>query len=98
MASAGGSGAGEGRKQSSRDKNKSPVSAAEKPKKLGAVERAMIRFVEAYHVKCVAAGEEPPFGGRYAPSTTNPVVTRPSSDSGAAKNQSEHETFPPKDC
>ena len=41
----------------------------QKPKQPTTWERACIRYLEANHVECVARGEEPPFGGRYAPST-----------------------------
>ena len=64
---AGGSGAGDsgGRRRSS----STPPVVPQKPKKPTAWERACTRYIEAYHLECVARVEEPLFGVCYAPST-----------------------------
>ena len=65
VAGGSGAGAGGGRRCSSG----TPPVVPQKPKKPSAWEKACIRYLEAVHVECVARGEEPPFGGRYAPPT-----------------------------
>jgi hypothetical protein len=65
-AAAGGSGDGGGN-QSSHAKGKTQVAPHVKPKKKGAWERAMLRYLQRCHEDDVAAGLKPPFGGRFAP-------------------------------
>jgi len=60
-------------------KGKRPLGSNTKANKPGAFERAMLRFLQKEHEKCVARGEEPPFGGRYAPPSTA-VVQAPPAD------------------
>ena len=48
-------------------KGKITVRSPDKPKKMSTWQRAMLRQLEGKHEDAVAAGEEPPFGGRYAP-------------------------------
>ena len=68
MASAtGGSGDGGGDRRSSSGKGKIIVGPQHKPKKKSALEKAMLRYLQQRHEEAVAAGQEPPFGGRYAP-------------------------------
>ena len=68
MASAtGGSGDGAGDRRSSCDKGKTIVGPQDKPKKISTLEKAMLRYLQKCHEDAVAAGQEPPFGGRYAP-------------------------------
>ena len=50
-----------------------------------AFRKACLRYLEKKHEKCVAAGEEPPFGGRYASAPPNPAVETPSSSTTTAK-------------
>jgi len=91
MASAaGGSGSGGGDRRSSRGKGKTPLGPHEKTKKVGAWERAMLRYMDKEHEKCVARGEEPPFDieewrRAYAPSPPNPEVPAPQSSSATGK-------------
>ena len=71
---------GGNRRRSSAAKGKAQVNPQPKPKKKGAWERAMLPYLQGKHEDAVAAGEEPPFGGRYSPpqvlgQTTPPPAT-----------------------
>ena len=71
---------GSGDRRSSHNKGKTKVGAPDKPKKMSTLERAMLHYLQGVHVDAVAAGEEPPFGGRYAPPPpVSSVATPPSS-------------------
>ena len=48
-------------------KGKTTVGPPGKPKRISTLERAMLRYLQVKHEDAVASGEEPPFGGRYAP-------------------------------
>jgi hypothetical protein len=77
MASAtGGSGDGGGDRGSYYGKVPIIVGPQHKPKKKSALEKAMLRYLQQRHEEAVAAGQEPPFGGRYAPPSV-PGVSRP---------------------
>src|SRR5687767_2642018 len=65
---AGGSGDGGDDRHSSRGKGKIIVGSHDKSKKMSTWERPMLHYLQRYHEDAIAAGQEPPFGGRYAPS------------------------------
>ena len=73
---AGGSGDGGGDRRSSHSKGKTIVGPHDKPKKMSMWEKAMLRFQQRHHENAIAAGQEPPFGVRYAPPSV-PGVSRP---------------------
>ena len=84
---AGGSGDdGRGNRRSSAGKGKTQVNPQPKPKKQGAWERAMIRYLQGQHEDAVAAGEEPPFGGRYAPPPVPGQTTPPPDTNNTPKD------------
>ena len=106
MASAtGGSGDGGGDRGSYYGKVPIIVGPQHKPKKKSALEKAMLRYLQQRHEEAVAAGQEPPFGGRYAPPSV-PGVSRPFSTTvlgGTNKSQdeagsAEPSSSPPKDA
>ena len=106
MASAtGGSGNGGGDRRSSFGKGKIIVGPQDKPKKMSALEKAMLRYLQKRHEEVIAAGQEPPFGGHYAPPSV-PSVSRPLSTTvsgGTNKPQdeagsAEPSSSPPKDA
>jgi hypothetical protein len=87
---AGRNGAGGGDHRSSRGKGKTPIGLHEKLKKPGAIERAMLHYLEKEHEEYLARGEEPPFDlddllRRYAPSPPNLEVPALPSSSALAK-------------
>ena len=82
-----------------RGKGKTIVGPHDKPKKMSTWERAMLHFLERYHEDAVAAGQEPPFGGRYAPppvpgvsgplsTTVAGGINEPQDEAGSAKPSS----------
>nr|TKW28102.1 hypothetical protein SEVIR_3G303150v2 [Setaria viridis] len=66
---AGGSGDRGGDRRSSRGKGKTIVGPDDEPKKMSTWEKAMLHFLQRRHENAVAADQEPPFDGRYAPSS-----------------------------
>ena len=62
-------------------KGKITVGPPDKPKKMSTWQRAMLRYLQGKHEDAVAAGEEPPFGGRYAPPlVSGQTIPTPSRD------------------
>ena len=56
---------------------KTKVGPPDKMKKMSTRKRAIRRYLQGKHVDVVAAGEEPPFGGRYAPPPAPSVADPP---------------------
>nr|TKW01387.1 hypothetical protein SEVIR_8G176800v2 [Setaria viridis] len=90
---------------SSRGKGKIIVGPHDKPKKMSTWERAMLCYLERCHEDAIAVGEEPPFGGRYAPppvpGVSSPLSTtvvggtnKPHNEAGSLKPSSS----PPRDA
>ena len=60
---------------------KTKVGPPDKLKKMSTWERATLRYLQGKHVDAVVAGEEPPFGGRYAPPPAPSVADPPTPNS-----------------
>ena len=84
---AGGSGDdGRGNHRFSACKEKTQVNPQPKPRKKGVLERAMIRYLQGKHEDAVVAGEEPPFGGLYAPPPVPGQTTPPTNKNNTPKD------------
>ena len=81
------------------------VGPQHKPKKMSVLEKAMLRYLQQRHEEAVAAGQEPPFGGRYAPPSvlgvSRPLSTTVSGGTNKPKDEArsvEPSSSPPKDA
>ena len=84
---AGGSGDdGRGNHRCSAGKGKTQVKSQPKPKMSTTWHRAMVRYLQGKHEDAVAAGEEPPFDGRYAPPPVAGQTTAPADPKNTPKD------------
>ena len=82
-----GDGGGGGDRRSSHSNGKTTIAPPDKPKKMSTWERAMLRYLQGKHIDAVAAGQEPPFCGLYAPPADPSVADPPrtTNPQGASK-------------
>ena len=64
---------------------KTKVGPPDMPKKMSTWDRVMLRYLQGKHVDAIAAGEEPPFGGRYAPPPAPSVADPPAPGSNSQR-------------